>query len=53
LEIKESTNQYRHGLEESEDESCLSDLIPSSLESEYEEVKFEVRKKILKENRSS
>jgi hypothetical protein len=31
----------------------MSDLIPSSLESDYEEVKLEARRKILKVNRSS
>lgn len=31
----------------------MSDLIPSSLESDYEEVKVEARRKILKDNRSS
>lgn len=31
----------------------MSDLIPSSLESEYEEVKNEIRLKIVQENRSS
>jgi hypothetical protein len=31
----------------------MSDLIPSSLESDYEEVKLESRRKILKVNRSS
>jgi hypothetical protein len=31
----------------------MSDLIPSSLESDYEEIKLEARRKILKVNRSS
>lgn len=31
----------------------MSDLIPSSLESDYEEVKLDARRKILKDNRSS
>ena len=34
-------------------ENDLSDLIPSSLQSEYEEVKNEIRLKIVQENRSS
>jgi hypothetical protein len=31
----------------------MSDLIPSSLESDYEEVKLEARRKILRDNKSS
>lgn len=34
-------------------DNYLSDLIPSSLQSEYEDVKNEIRLKIVQENRSS
>lgn len=54
IEFKESKNRYQPNLESDEDESMkMSDLIPSSLESDYEEVKLEARRKILKVNRSS
>lgn len=54
IDNRESKNHYQPNLKSDEEESSkLSDLIPSSLESDYEEVKLEARRKILKDNRSS